>query len=474
MANLLNAILQANKPNIASPEVMPKASPDQDLGKLFEKTLTSSLDSLTAPESTEVEAESDSQPKLEVTDDSDKIALAMNVVSNPVPFNQPDIKKMESPSTEEAAVPVQKRSNQQPVVQNSVKNQFADSNQMRFVPNLQNSVESKKSIESQKSIEAKSDIPNEKLNQSIIRQMNQSFNQSLQQPVNSSSIPSKMEPAMEWQIKDDGNLETEKSDFVEVKDLFKENDLNPVKTPSSKLSTNDFLSLRGISKNPTKEIPAAVSELSVGLKVNAKSKNSEKKELNDLMSSMAPVHAESKNVPLKLEATVMQTPGQKPVLANESMVQIANHVNLLGKARQDGEIKIKLRPDHLGELQVSVRTVGQNVTVQIKAQSEEAKKMIEDSITSLREHLSSHQLSLTGIDVVTQPASVMNADNPSLSFDSNSGFQQFGGQSGENSSRDGSHSPEQEYYQEPTFVTPKSSVQNRMRTNDSNRLDMIA
>jgi len=104
-----------------------------------------------------------------------------------------------------------------------------------------------------------------------------------------------------------------------------------------------------------------------------------------------------------VDAPVTQGSQQKMVLSHDALHQITQQVNVLNQAKQDGEIRIRLRPDHLGELQMSVKTQGRNVSIQIKAHDGEAKKIIEESLASLKDSLSQQNLSLSRIDVVTQP-----------------------------------------------------------------------
>ncbi len=490
MANLLNVIQLVNNPKIASPEDVLAASKNQesvkgqDVSKLFEETLNTSISSIAEPE-TPVD--------LKPEDETEVVELAMNFNPNPIQLNSPVVQKNQDDSGLEVKENSKNKTNQQPTVIPSKLELPAGVilSKEPVTPKLMN-VEAvsrqpySKVAEEFKPEESKANHAPANLNQSIIRQMNRSFDQSLDQAkgksVRSTETPSVLQPMMEWQIKDDEGVDSVGEDFVEVQDLWNEKSAKdisrieaaPVKVAPSKLSTDDFMSLRDLSKNPTKPTSLPLPGLALGTKAESKAKVSEKSKLSDFVSGLAPALTEAKQTASRMEATVMQTPGQKPVLASESLVQIANQVNLLGKARQDGEIKIKLRPDHLGDLQMSVRTVGQNVTVQIKAQSEEAKKIIEDSISSLREHLSQHQLSLSSIDVISQPVNVTQSDSSSLSFDSNSGFNQFGSQNRENNSKDGSSSSDREYFQEQPLIKPQSTMNNRMRLSETSRLDLIA
>lgn len=262
------------------------------------------------------------------------------------------------------------------------------------------------------------------------------------------------------------------------------------KEASSKLSTTDFLNLREISQNTMKPNLAAVNPaitdtaklapipattgVVMGMKPTQKQKATDGKEdLSGAMAGLAPAHSDQQTFGKMMDATVTQTHGQKPVLSQESVMNIGNQVNLLGQARQDGEIKIRLRPDHLGELQMSVRTQGQNVSVQIKAENNEAKKIIEDSLSSLREHLAGQNLSLARIDVVTQPTAT--PDQSAMQFDSNQN--QSSANADRQNTQDGGQQSRREFMRdEQSFggANAPSMIRPRSVKTDSTRLDLIA
>ncbi|MCM2277235.1 MAG: flagellar hook-length control protein FliK [Oligoflexia bacterium] len=66
-----------------------------------------------------------------------------------------------------------------------------------------------------------------------------------------------------------------------------------------------------------------------------------------------------------------------------------------------GEMRVRLNPDHLGELHVRVVTQGNNVGLTIHASDEKARKIIEESLSHLKESLATQKLSLGQVDVTT-------------------------------------------------------------------------
>ena len=69
-------------------------------------------------------------------------------------------------------------------------------------------------------------------------------------------------------------------------------------------------------------------------------------------------------------------------------------------------MKIRLNPDHLGELHVKVMTRGNQVGLQIQASDERARKILEESMSSLKTSLAAQHLTLGQFDLtVAQAAS---------------------------------------------------------------------
>ena len=289
------------------------------------------------------------------------------------------------------------------------------------------------------------------------------------------------------------------------------------KLPSSKFSTNDYLNLREISQNGLKNsnegvaqnlgtkglsssrmTTAAMSPAMLSLSTQAGSsvesvkgasgKGEPRKGKAGAIGAEAGAagllgQAQSKHASHTVEAQVAQGPSSKMVLTKEAVQNIGHQVNLMSQAKQDGEIKIRLRPDHLGELQMSVKTEGQMVSIQIRAQDGEAKKIIEESLGSLRDHLSAKDLTLSSISVVTPGSNSADgnfqADNSAQrqNFDQ-AASQQFADQrSNQQWSQSEQNSGQQRYFEDEA---PRSNLV-RVRPNvaaksatGSARLDMIA
>lgn len=71
--------------------------------------------------------------------------------------------------------------------------------------------------------------------------------------------------------------------------------------------------------------------------------------------------------------------------------------------REEGEIRIRLKPDSLGEMRLKVSTVGGQVALTVIASSEKARQIIEESLPHLKENLAYHQLSLGSFDIGVKP-----------------------------------------------------------------------
>ena len=91
------------------------------------------------------------------------------------------------------------------------------------------------------------------------------------------------------------------------------------------------------------------------------------------------------------------------------MIQGFSEMNVRNSANgvQNGEMRIRLRPDHLGELHVKVAMKGRSVELQIHASDDNAMKVLQESLGSLKESLAGHSLTLGKVDLL------MNSGNPS-------------------------------------------------------------
>jgi len=121
-------------------------------------------------------------------------------------------------------------------------------------------------------------------------------------------------------------------------------------------------------------------------------------------------------------------------LSSESLNSLST--NIRGMSGQGGgEIRMRLRPDNLGELNIRVSTLGNRVELQIQASDERTKKIIEESIGYLKESLTSQNLSLANVDFSVAPQSPANSDPNSdpRSAHSQPGFQDALGEQGRRS-----------------------------------------
>lgn len=223
----------------------------------------------------------------------------------------------------------------------------------------------------------------------------------------------------------------------------------------NRVSTEDFLSLRGVKKEKSSKGPmeSRVDQSMMQAQPFGK-------------LHLGPV----------LEAPVTQGTAGKSILSHDALNQITQQVSGMSQAKQDGEIKIRLKPDHLGELMMSVKTSGDKVAVQIKAQDHEAKKIIEDSLGRLKDSLSDQNLTLHKVDVVTQPSASQASDG---SFQMDFGPQSQGnfGRNDSQHSQDSSSNGRQEFHYDERPVSSNLKSINpswARRSGGAGGLDLIA
>jgi hypothetical protein len=85
-------------------------------------------------------------------------------------------------------------------------------------------------------------------------------------------------------------------------------------------------------------------------------------------------------------------------LSSESLTGITSSLRGITTQGTGGEMRIRLKPENLGELHVRVMTDGRNVGLQIQATDEKAKRIIEESLSHLKESMAAQNLSLGAVD----------------------------------------------------------------------------
>ncbi len=113
---------------------------------------------------------------------------------------------------------------------------------------------------------------------------------------------------------------------------------------------------------------------------------------------------------VQLNAQVVQGAMAKPRLASESVLGMSQQIRTFSEQNGGGEIRVKLKPENLGELNLRVITRGGQVGLEIRASDENAKRVIEESVQALREGLSSQNLTLSRFDISVGQPSAASAD----------------------------------------------------------------
>jgi flagellar hook-length control protein FliK len=148
--------------------------------------------------------------------------------------------------------------------------------------------------------------------------------------------------------------------------------------------------------------------------------------------------------PREMQGWVTQGSMAQNRLTTETLVGIGTELRSMTQVG-GGEMRIRLRPDHLGELSVRVNTSGNQVALEIQASDEKAKRIIEDSVNYLKESLASQNLTVSRLDLSVAPPSAQGNANFDLSqqqyqqqgmgADLAQNQSQFGRQEGSNSER---------------------------------------
>ena len=129
---------------------------------------------------------------------------------------------------------------------------------------------------------------------------------------------------------------------------------------------------------------------------------------------------------IEVPAYVVKGSMARDRFSSESVSNLTQQIGSISP-QGGGNIRIRLQPDSLGELQLNVTTLGDHVSLKIHASDENAKKIIQDSLGFLKESLADRNLKLGRVDL----GLIQNLGSSSLSNDSsNSGQNSFGQTSG--------------------------------------------
>jgi flagellar hook-length control protein FliK len=109
---------------------------------------------------------------------------------------------------------------------------------------------------------------------------------------------------------------------------------------------------------------------------------------------------------IQVQAPVTLGSMAQPRMTRDTLTNVTQSIVGLsqGPNGRGGEIRIRLKPENLGELHLKIATRGDQVGLQIHASTAEARKVLEESVASLRESLSAQNLNLSKIDIAVNPS----------------------------------------------------------------------
>lgn len=166
------------------------------------------------------------------------------------------------------------------------------------------------------------------------------------------------------------------------------------------LSGHDFMNtLAGLKSPATQGLESALGSGSLSTQsLDKKKKPSEESSLvgAGLIGSGAPVR--TAGLMQEMTANVTQGAGAKDRVTTESLMHVSGEIKNMA-VKGGGEIRVRLRPDNLGELNIRVITNGSRVGIQIQTADEKSKKIIEDSMNFLKESLTAQKLTLSQVDL---------------------------------------------------------------------------
>ena len=172
---------------------------------------------------------------------------------------------------------------------------------------------------------------------------------------------------------------------------------------------------------------------------------------------LAALYLEPAPVPqakVEIPAQVVTGSNAKERLSTDALMGVRSEIRLVSN-QGGGEIRVRLKPENLGELNVRVITDGSRVGLQIHASDEKSKKIIEESIGHLKESLSAQNLTLSTVDIIVNQRSEAQNSSPSgfesRGFQGQSPFQDALGQNG-------SQKHQNQWDGQPTESAPRSEL----------------
>jgi flagellar hook-length control protein FliK len=128
-------------------------------------------------------------------------------------------------------------------------------------------------------------------------------------------------------------------------------------------------------------------------------------------------------LPVQITGHVTQGAMTRERLSSEALSSIGTGIRNLG-SQGGGEIRIRLKPENLGELHLKVVTRGNEVGLRIQASDDQSKRIIEESMGYLKDSLSANQLTVARVEVTVAQAGASSFLSDSNSQNSGSNAQQ--------------------------------------------------
>lgn len=213
-------------------------------------------------------------------------------------------------------------------------------------------------------------------------------------------------------------------------------------------------------------------------------KNKDTPKTQDLTMGIAPAnwmntnHQNLKPQTIELKGNVVPGGMMRDRLTTDTVHNLSNGIQSM-KFAKGGEMSIKLNPAHLGELMIKVSTDGQAVGLKVHASDPKAKKILEESISSLKESLATQQLALGRVDISVTPTnqsqqSFLDANSQNSNSGYRSDMQQF--DSRDSGQQRSSYAQAQEGYDVPQSRSSLvgSNAGRAARTASNGRVDLMA
>ncbi len=168
--------------------------------------------------------------------------------------------------------------------------------------------------------------------------------------------------------------------------------------------------------------------------------------LNAADNQYNPIDFSQSKLNVEMNAQVVPGAMAKPRLSTDTLIGMSSSVRNLS-LQGGGSIRVRLKPENLGELSIRVITEGNKVGLHIQASNEKAKQILEENLGHLKESLAAQNLSLNQVEMSVGSNSLQ-SDSQNKDNQGQSTFQNFSNMNENMAQNPHQHSRNESFHQQ--------------------------